>query len=76
MPGGDGTGPRGEGPMTGRGRFSAGGRGRMGGPFAAGLGGICKCPKCGHKWVCKSKLIYTTCPSCQRKFKIPNSNKK
>ena len=35
-----------------------------------------KCPKCGHKWVCKSKLIYTTCPSCQRKMKIPNSNKK
>jgi len=42
MPGGDGTGPLGFGP---RGR----GRGRMGGPFAAGPGGLCKCPKCGYE---------------------------
>jgi predicted DNA-binding protein (UPF0251 family) len=26
-----------------------GGRGRMGGPFAAGPGGICICPKCKNK---------------------------
>lgn len=26
-----------------------GGRGRMGGPFAAGPGGICICPKCKYK---------------------------
>ena len=25
------------------------GRGRMGGPFAAGPGGVCKCPKCGYE---------------------------
>jgi len=30
----------------GRGR---GGRGRMGGPFAAGPGGTCICPKCKHE---------------------------
>jgi len=29
-----------------------------------------KCPKCEHEWNCKSKLIYTTCPSCQRKMEI------
>ena len=51
MPGGDGTGPRGQGSGTGRGRFSAGGRGMMGGPFAAGPGGACKCPKCGYELV-------------------------
>jgi predicted DNA-binding protein (UPF0251 family) len=31
---------------VGRGR---GGRGRMGGPFAAGPGGFCICPNCGHR---------------------------
>jgi len=40
MPRGDGTGPPGGG---------GGGRGRKGGPFAAGPGGQCTCPKCGHK---------------------------
>lgn len=40
MPRGDGTGP-----PTGGGR----GRGRMGGPFAAGPGGYCVCPKCGNR---------------------------
>ena len=29
-----------------------------------------KCPKCNHEWDCKSKLIYTTCSSCQRKMQI------
>ncbi len=37
MPGGDGTGPEGRGPMTGA---------RRGG-FARGHGGECLCPKCG-----------------------------
>ncbi len=37
MPGRDGTGPTGQ------------GRGRMGGPFAAGPGGVCVCPECGYK---------------------------
>ena len=43
MPGGDGTGPLGQGPGTGRG----GGRGRMGGNRpGAGPGGACLCPSC------------------------------
>jgi ribosomal protein S27E len=25
------------------------GRGRMGGPYSAGPGGVCKCPECGHE---------------------------
>ena len=51
MPRGDGTGPTGAGPMTGRGRGSGrgSGRGRMGGPKAAGPSGSCVCPNCGHK---------------------------
>ncbi len=39
MPGGDGTGPMGQGL----------GRGRMGGPSAAGPGGVCICPKCKYE---------------------------
>jgi hypothetical protein len=59
MPRGDGTGPPGGG---GKGR----GRGQMGGPFAAGPGGNCVCPKCGHKeqhiagQPCNQKM----CPKC------------
>ena len=50
MPRGDGTGPTGQGSGTGRGRVQrAQKRGRMGGPFAAGPGGNCVCPSCGHK---------------------------
>lgn len=30
-------------------RAGGGGRGRIGGPYAAGPGGDCVCPKCGHK---------------------------
>ena len=57
MPQNDGTGP-----PQGGGR----GRGRMGGPFAAGPGGNCVCPKCGHKvshgagQPCNQKA----CPKC------------
>jgi len=40
MPRGDGSGP----PQGG-----GQGRGKMGGSFAAGPGGACVCPKCGHK---------------------------
>ena len=42
--------PRGRGLGMGRGfrRGQEAGRGRMGG-FAAGPGGICKCPKCGYE---------------------------
>jgi len=49
MPRGDGTGPTGQSPDTGRGMGRGQGRGRMGGPFAAGPGGNCICPNCGHK---------------------------
>ncbi len=48
MPGGDGTGPGGQGPGTGRGSGRGGGRGRMGG-FSAGPVGKCVCPACGTK---------------------------
>ena len=50
MPRGDGTGPIGQDTGTGRGigRSTRRGRGRMGGPFAAGPGGNCICPNCGH----------------------------
>lgn len=44
MPKGDGTGPLGQGPETGRGR----GRARGGRP-GAGPGGECACPACGEK---------------------------
>ena len=30
-------------------RRGGGGRGRMGGPYAAGPGGYCVCPNCGFK---------------------------
>ena len=49
MPRGDGTGPTGAGPGTGRGRQLGVNRGRMGGPYAAGPGGECLCPACGHR---------------------------
>ena len=60
MPGGDGTGPLGQ----GRGRGY--GRGRMGGPFAAGPGGICKCPKCGYEQTHTTAQPCTQikCPKC------------
>jgi len=51
MPRGDGTGPTRQGPGTGMGRGRGqglGGRGRGGG-FAAGPGGNCICPGCGHR---------------------------
>lgn len=57
MPRGDGAGPP---------RGGGGGRGRMGGPLAAGPGGNCVCPVCGHKekhvqgQPCSQKL----CPKC------------
>jgi hypothetical protein len=51
MPLGDGTGPRGQGPETGRMSGGAGrgaGRGRMSGNRpGAGPGGGCVCPSCG-----------------------------
>ena len=63
MPGGDGTGPFGQGPGTGRGLGRGGGRRRMGG---RGPGGQCLCPNCGKRLPhqvgtpCNS----INCPSC------------
>lgn len=51
MPREDRTGPRGQGPRTGRGMGRGqtdGGRGQGRG-FAAGPGGTCICPSCGTK---------------------------
>jgi len=54
MPNRDGTGSRG------------GGGGRMGGPYSAGPGGNCVCPKCGNSvphqqgQPCNQK----NCPNC------------
>jgi hypothetical protein len=49
MPGGDRTGPFGQGPGSGRGLGRGGGRGRMGGNRpGSGPGGGCVCPSCGH----------------------------
>ena len=70
MPRGDGTGPTGQGPRTGRGGQGGGGqggggRGRMGG-FAAGLGGNCICSQCGkvlpHQRATPCSQI--KCPNC------------
>ena len=50
MPGGDGTGPFGQGPGTGGGFGRGRGRGRMGGNrLGAGPDGNCVCPSCGAK---------------------------
>jgi predicted DNA-binding protein (UPF0251 family) len=61
MPGGDRTGP------MGRGRgFGAGGRGRMGGQFAAGPEGMCRCPKCGYTnaHIRGQPCTHMICPRC------------
>ncbi len=69
MPGGDRTGPAGQGPRTGRsgGGFGrAGGNRRIGGGFLRGDGGECICPKCGYSEAhqlgspCNTKK----CPKC------------
>ena len=57
MPGGDGTGPDGQGPISGRGRGRGQGQGRgrgqgqgrgLGGGFARGPDGECRCSNCGN----------------------------
>lgn len=69
MPGGNRTGPEGNGPMTGRrngkGLGRGGGRGRnKGGSF--GPGGYCVCAKCGEKVPHQQGVKCTTlkCPKC------------
>jgi len=34
-----------------------------------------KCPKCKYSWITKGRLLYTTCPNCQRKFPKPQEKK-
>jgi len=43
-----------------------GGRGRMSG-FAAGIGGLCKCPKCGYEQAHARGIpcVRTKCPKCR-----------
>jgi len=57
MPQGDGSGPPNEGGKR---------RGRGGGPFAAGPGGQCVCPKCGYKaaHVRGQPCSQQQCPKC------------
>jgi hypothetical protein len=72
MPRGDGTGPGGRGPGTGRGirRGQSQGRGRMGGPFAAGPGGNCVCTSCGATvaHVVGQPCNVISCPNCGTKM--------
>lgn len=69
MPFGDGTGPLGQGPGSGRG--GRGGRGRMGGNRpGAGPAGNCICLNCGAKVTHKLGMpcSSTTCPKCGAKM--------
>lgn len=67
MPRGDGTGPKGAGSGTGRGKRQTGSLpGRMGGPQAAGPVGYCVCPQCGEKEPHKRGVpcFNCKCPKC------------
>jgi hypothetical protein len=57
---------RGEGRGQGAGRGGGRGQGRMGGPKAAGPGGNCVCPKCGHEvpHVVGQPCYEEKCPQC------------
>ncbi|MGQ9493080.1 MAG: hypothetical protein ACUVR2_04890 [Anaerolineae bacterium] len=50
----------------GRGYGTGRGGGRMGGPKAAGPGGYCVCPNCGHKQphVAGQPCTELACPKC------------
>lgn len=50
----------------GAGRGGDRGPGRMGGPFAAGPGGYCVCPSCGHRksHVAGQPCYEQKCPQC------------
>ena len=71
MPGGNGTGPFGQGPGTGGGFGRGGGRGRMGGNRpGSGPGGDCSCPNCGQRVPHKRGVpCYSiNCPKCGTKI--------
>ncbi len=76
MPRGDGTGPSGQGPGTGRGTRGSGfgkntGRGRMGGNRpGAGPSGNCICPSCGMKVPHQQGVpcYNVACPDCSTKM--------
>ena len=63
MPGGDGTGLRGQEPATGRGQGGGSGRG---GCFGTGPGGECVCPVCGFKMAHRVgvQCFQMRCPKC------------
>lgn len=50
----------------GRGRSAGGGLGRGGGFRAAGVGGVCVCPKCGRREAHQRGIpcVLRTCPQC------------
>ena len=66
MPGGNGTGPIGQGAGKGRGVGRGQNRGKMGGPLAAGPNGNCVCPKCGKTipHVAGQPCNTINCPEC------------
>lgn len=71
MPRGDGTGPFGQGPGTGRGMGRRGqgsgqGGGRGGQRPGSGPGGQCVCPACGAKTAHQpgTPCTQTKCPKC------------
>jgi hypothetical protein len=73
MPRGDGTGPAGQGPGSGRGGGAGqgAGRGRMGGNRpGAGPNGNCVCSSCGAKvpHFRGSPCFEIMCPKCGRKM--------
>jgi len=64
--GGSGSGRGGSQSDRRGGQGQGGGPGRLGGPFAAGPGGYCVCPECGHKieHVAGKPCNRQKCPKC------------
>jgi hypothetical protein len=66
MPGKDGTGPRGTGPVAGGPRGQGLGRGQGARARFAGPGGVCVCPNCGHEQPHQAGVPcpQVKCPQC------------